>query len=354
MRIMFHGASVTEQKGDGSYFYWLENAFQEVDGVRLSRKGYGGCHFNDAAFVNIASDTSDAPDICVLDWNTTGLPEFDQSKLSYVSGVLLERGILPVFVIFASEQNTAETERAAERQVIDFCRTNALPLWDYRDRIVRETHLRDTVHTNIAGAKIYADCIFVDLTKLMREIKKYSMKMPAEAHNFKIIEAPEFFLDVPEGSSLKFELKSVSDGAHILAKVIHGPSSPIIELENGQKLSVWDRWSHYERSGFLTLWSAEPLERDRCTIKIKVLRDQIDYSICARPFSFEGEKVFKLTGLYFVNCAMDSVSVQSIGRIRDRLSAYKMLMKNTLSVRAQAFGRSRLKALDRRFFGRAR
>lgn len=99
MNFFFHGASVTQQTGIASYFHLLSE--RVASSHVLTKKGYGGCHFNDAGFLTLHSDISSESDVCVLEWNTTGLIKFDIEKLKYVAGYLLDHDILPVFLILA-------------------------------------------------------------------------------------------------------------------------------------------------------------------------------------------------------------------------------------------------------------
>ncbi len=299
MRVLFHGASVTGQGGEDSYFHWLE---RDLPQFSLSKRGYGGCHFNDAGFLTIDRDTSQLPDVCVIDWNTTAQSWFDPVKLAFVAGILLKKGVYPVFAIFASESNLQE-ERASERQVIDFCAEHNLPCWDFRSAISPALHFRDTVHTNTTGAKLYSALLTDHLTGLT--IRPAHVDLPQIAVNPWADEQ----IDVAETHTAVLTISRTGPAPEIIAHLIHGPSSPIIDV-NGQRCCIWDEWSHYERPGYVTLWSSTLWNSDvENQIAIQVLPDAIDFSTCRRPLTYDGAKVLKLRGLYAINCTIDNVDI---------------------------------------------
>lgn len=138
----------------------------------MRKLGYGGCHLNDAGFSTIDYDTNVPTDIVFIEWNTTALVKFDEKKIRYMAGVLLKKGIMPIFLILArSDSISPESKRKCEQQVKDFCSDNNLICLDYRYLINPEEDLRDFVHTNLSGAMKYANQIYSDLTQIVGELK---------------------------------------------------------------------------------------------------------------------------------------------------------------------------------------
>lgn len=312
MEILFHGASVTQQKGNASYFELLAQKLAPRTDIRLRRATYGGSHFSDAGFLTIDRDTADATDICLIDWNTTGLTSYEEDKLSYFAGVLIKKRILPVFLIFA-RQDTVGCDREAETQVKNFCAKANILCWDYRSLISPGMDLRDMVHTTESGALKYAVGLHRDLVGLLSS----NVRLQAESNaypfkEFKINVASCLGVDVPEHGSVSLTVDDIEPGAHVIFKVIRGPSSPIVHMEKGPgRVSVWDRWSVFERESYVT--AGEDLDRFNAktvTVPTDVLADPIDYTISGKDFTFEGTKIFKIREVSCVNCRMTNFAVR--------------------------------------------
>ncbi len=302
MEILFHGASVTQQSGDFSYFNRLLEKFAGTQ-YKLRKHGYGGCHLNDACFVTINDDLKDGCEICVLDWNTTALGEFDDRKLLWIVKQITDFGALPVFIIFASTANK-NANRQSEMQVIELCARYNFPLLDYRSSVDIDGHLRDGVHTNADGAEIYASLLHRDLLRITTErsrLQAFSVKLET---NFSIRRLGEINLNIPEGGILSLSLGNLDRNCQIIARLVHGPKSPILKVQEHKNICLWDRWSHFSRSGIVALWYDRVPATDSLVVDIKVLPDAIDYSICAIPFSFSGIKVLDILDLWFVNCEL--------------------------------------------------
>lgn len=306
MRVFFHGASVTAQKGETSYFHWLEAHYQGRGDTEVVRKGYGGTHLNEAGFLNLAADTAGEYDVCVLDWNDTGLSRFDEPKLRQMAGGLLERNIVPVFMILYT-YNQQKAGRKAEAQVKALCDAHGLECWDFREKVEPDLHTRDGVHTTLEGAKLYAKLISDRLEQIRPKVPRYR-NIKIEFDRIEIDLWQGELRDVPEGHRLVIDIESTGPSPQVIAEVLLGPSSPIIDVDNGRfRVCVWDRWCHYERKGFVDIWKAAKATHH--SVNVRVLSDAIDYSICARPFDFQGTKELKPRAVYGVNCRILDVRI---------------------------------------------
>lgn len=299
MKVLFHGASVTEQKDLTGYY---ENVVKlcENEKFSFSRCGYGGCHLEDAAFATIDKDSDGGFDICFLEWNTTGNPEFETKKLEYIVEVLLSKKVLPVFLILPRTE-TLRRNRTAENQVHEIALKYNIFVCDYRSQVEAEKHLRDFVHTNTAGGMLYARLIRKDLHRLSQIVKTYEFKKYDIQYHF--VEQEQRIV-CNEGQTLIFENVGEKDSlSEIVVEIIRGPNSPVI-INSGIKESIWDQHCHYERVDYLFI---KPNENGHCVIE--VTRDEIDYSVCRRPFSYEGIKQLTINKIYFVNTNVNSFKV---------------------------------------------
>jgi hypothetical protein len=299
MRVFFHGASVTAQGGETSYFHWLTARYQGRTDTSLVKMGYGGTHLNDAGFLNLTSDTAGDYDLCVLDWNDTALSSFDEAKLRQMAGGLLERGIVPVFVILYT-YNQQREGRQSETQVKTLCEAYELECWDLREHVEPDRHTRDGVHTTLEGAQLYARLISERLEQIRPKLSKYR-EVQIEFDPIAVDLWNGELSEIPEGYRLVIDIDAIGPSPQVIAEVLLGPSAPIIDVDSGRfRISVWDRWCHYDRKGYVTIWRAR--EASRHSVNVQVLSDAIDYSICTRPFDFTGTKLFRPKALYGVNC----------------------------------------------------
>lgn len=310
--ILFHGASVTQQGGDGSYFLQLQNKLSGFPNISIQRKSYGGCHLNDAGFITIDDDTQNHCDICVLEWNSTSQSEFEMDKLGYIAGTLLDKSIVPVFLILG-RLDTLEVDRHSEIQVIEFCRENKIPCLDYRNLIDKAVDLRDVVHTTPSGADKYAERLLDDLTHIISVMNDFKARS-IQYKKFKLHSLLNLDLQIEEGESIAVEVADVTDGSQLILDIIRGPSSPIINVERGVgRLSIWDKWSLFERNSFIIV-SNNIISKNNgsACIDIDVLPDAVDYSICNKGFEYIGTKVLKIHGIYGVDCQPVSFSLETI------------------------------------------
>jgi hypothetical protein len=310
--ILLHGASVTQQGNESSYFEQLLKVVNPATSLNLRKKGYGGCHFHDAGFLTIDTDTDEPTDICILEWNTTGQGWFDENKLTYVAGKLMSKKIMPIFLILA-RADTINANRKSEDQILDFCSKNKILCLDYRNLINPQIDLRDNVHTTEQGAIKYAQKLYGDLLAFLGVFNKESIQL-LKFPNYRINPMRDLAICMIEGDSCIIKLRDISSGAHVIIETVHGPSSGIVDVNNGEfRVCIWDQWSHFERPGFVII--AEKItefEQGSSSIRLVVLPDLVDYSSCQREFSFGGKKELKIKGIFGINCLPFDVEVSSI------------------------------------------
>lgn len=301
MKILFHGASVTEQKDTTGFFENVVILNQERS-YEFHKCGYGGCHLEDGAFATIDADSNGDYSICFLDWNTTGNPEFEQYKLKYIVETLLNKKTLPVFLIFPRTE-TLSKDRTCEIQVKQICEEYDLLCLDYRNHVDPQKHLRDFVHTNTAGGMLYAKLITRDLPNarnqyLLREWVKYT------SNEIKI-ETVDVDIKCYENEELVFNALGTSPYTEIIVEHFKAPYSPVIN-NNGIRQCLWDAACHYERRDYLCL--KPNIDGDCIT---QVLDEVIDYSSCRREgFSYDEIKYLNIKKIYYVNAEQQVYEVR--------------------------------------------
>jgi hypothetical protein len=308
---LFQGASVTYQSNETSYLYQLINICKKkAKFFKIRKRAYGGCHINDAGFLNINSDTASKTNFCFLEWNTTALNNFDMNKLLYIIGILLKKKIIPIFLILATESNIKK-DRICENQIRNLCLKFNLMFLDYRLIINTKQDLKkDGVHTNKSGAIKYAKQLFKDLLVLKNNLNNFIFTK-FNFFNYKIsplIKSINKSFLLHEGNSYVINIKNIRKNAELYAYVNKGPSSPIITVKDkksSKEICIWDKWSYYNRGTVIHLWN---FINKNSVLKISVLNKKIDYSICKKKFSHVGKKYFNIISLYGVNCRPISIS----------------------------------------------
>jgi len=309
VRLTFHGASVTQQSGAGSYVDSLREMLRHRPDVAIRKEGYGGSHLDDAGFMTLDADTRDVPDLCFLDWNTTSLAEFDEEKLRYMAGMLLDKGVVPVFLILAQPDSVSGMRRS-ERQVADLCAEAGLPCLDYRGLVSPETDLRDGTHTSPRGADIYAARLCEDMDAILARIDALR-SLRIAYHPFAIRAVRGLRIDVRENEVIAIDLAECGPRAELVLEVLRGPASPIVD-DGRRRVCVWDRWCHFERRGFLSFWRGGEEGGARAEVLLRVLPDAIDYSACQRPFSYTEEKELSILGVCGVDCVPGGFTILKV------------------------------------------
>jgi hypothetical protein len=306
MHIIFHGASVTAQAGESSYFDCLKRKFG--DSIDFTRHGYGACHLNDAGFLTVSEVVAQAPNICFLDWNTTSLAEFDVVKVYFILNSLIAANIKPIFVIFG-RSDTLGFDRKSELQIKKICLESLVECWDLRPFIDKKLHLRDAVHTNKDGARVYADFLFDRISSLVSSDRTSITDEKVQSNYSPKVSSELIEMIVFERQTLLINADITGFTPELYALVEVGPESPIISVCNDRKIQLWDQWCHYTRKSFISFY--RPLhDVKNILIEIRVLPDTIDYSNCAKPgFNFIGSKELNIQKLFFCDLEINSIEV---------------------------------------------
>ena len=313
-KIFFYGASVTAQSNGNGFFNYLP----KLENIEFDRFAMGGCHFNDAGFFLQNKIFECSPDVCILDWNSTGQGFFDESKIQYLVLNLLNHRIVPAFMILPNKDGNVKSNRQAERQIYELASKFALQILDLRN-IDFVPCLRDSVHTNTFGANEYALKISEWVESSLPLWKSYFNSDLSDAllticrdHEIQSVTYEE---NLKVTNSLRIELKPTNiNKIEIVLSGSIGPYSPVIDiLESGnfmRKIQVWDPWCYYERSSFFSLGAfrlPSSLE-DILFVDIVLTNEVPNYSISRQSdFVFLGERYVSLSGIYCDNAQIVSI-----------------------------------------------
>ncbi|MBN2714703.1 MAG: SGNH/GDSL hydrolase family protein [Deltaproteobacteria bacterium] len=301
MHICFFGASVTKQDKDHQtrtlitgYVTQLEKMLSEQqEGYTVSRLASGSNYIGDAGITYIHKVVEKKPDICVLDWSTSGNTECSDETISFLYSELLSNRIWPITVVFPRrDRNQSETEIAIKQR--QFCSTHNLPFLDLTPRFEKATleqYVRDTVHTTEEGAIKYAEYLLPEIIsssandqlfdqfktqKRVFHVSEFPIELP---HNTPVdaisisVKKP-FWRKLPRNAKIK-----------ILMDVKIGPFSGFVEVRKKagssdtaqllQTKAIYDRWCYYDRDCLkaLTDWIEFPVGK----VLIEQIQKQPDF-----------------------------------------------------------------------------
>lgn len=285
-RVCFFGASVTQQSSGYAAILKKElNADVKVF-------GFGGMHLRDAGIIYIDSVLECNPDLCFIDWFSTGYNSCDSNTEEYIDTIIYRFSKVfckLVFLFFPYKENPSK------KAFHEFCkrflvRRNMMYI-DVAARLQMydiETILRDNIHTNDFGSRLYADII-----KQYYE-KRADIPFPPKINKTKYAEIKSL---VVEREFTKYMV--ITGNSEIVGiLLVVGPYSGVIRLSDDYRsytLNTWDRWCYYTREQCLVKHNI------RDYLKISILNNDFDTSSCKKDIDFSKiEKKLVVYKIYYI------------------------------------------------------
>ena len=284
IRVVLYGASVSAQSKVDSYWHHLKrweanyNTLENGNVVDIYRLTYPSAFMGGAGVLNVDHLVALEPDIVVLDWLSTEEQDCDVSRIHYIYGELLSRGI---YIITAAlirfdtwNKITPQfldcfniSNNSSGNSFIDFFHiaNNQGLNWD--------DITRDGVHTSVVGAKLYDDKIIDEIKKylndisgsiMVRDLSSYSKK--CSFSNYKGISISSYSIPseirIVESQSLDIKIhKNNAEKAEIWCKQTCGPYTPRLDVilfdgsieKQLDTVDLRDQWCHFERFAFKPL-----------------------------------------------------------------------------------------------------
>lgn len=261
VKIHIHGASVTAQNSSDGYFNTLTELVKgdKEFTIQLSRTAYGASHFDLAGYFFLEDVFDWRPNFCLLEWCTTSAQSFDEIKIQHVISRLLQKNIIPVLLILPrADDITAQRKIVAQiRAASTLCK---LPIIDLSDLINNDIDaskfLRDVVHTNSNGAKLYAHAIYKKIIDYL--LHYHPPPLLNQINNIPnpiIYNSPSINLPAIIYEYREFEINVINSHIEIVIDGIVGPHSPFVsvcilnhnETIYRKDICLFDRWCYYER-----------------------------------------------------------------------------------------------------------
>jgi hypothetical protein len=281
MRIVFYGASVTQQsKNQGGEITGyvpkvidnLKVLGNDCDYVQM---GFGSCHLDDAGFINYQKVIHENPDLIVFEWHTTGLGRFHEQKFGKIIREFTKQCKVLILILPIERyvnQPTRDNIKQARAYQSENCKI--LDLYPYYSKSM----LRDGVHTNAIGAKDYADLIAPVLFKYINgfQLRRDDGEQIAKPSSIETYSVSEYrsTIQVRTGQKLIITIKCAKkEKVQLYADLRLGPNSPVIEAvcrNQIQEIKILDAWCHYNRTCIKPLTRNFDLTEGTYKIELKI------------------------------------------------------------------------------------
>lgn len=294
--IAFFGASVTAQKT--GYAKILSRKLN--DDVRVF--GYGGMHLNNAAICYIDRVLEVNPSFCFVDWFSTAYYAKDLNTKEYIDTIIYrftKSGCKLIFLFFPKIDKNVDDWYAYCRQYLQeknvyYIDVNAKVSSEKRDFI-----LRDSVHTNTRGSKLYANIIYEEFNKNINNIKVAENITATQYTNLKSLKVEKLFIK---------EILLRGDARIIGILNTIGPFSGIIGLniddEDMYKVSLWDEWCYFAREHFNLSFTM------KCKANLVILQDKFSTESCKYNIDFnKNSKKFYIHEIYYLGEKLEVLNI---------------------------------------------
>ena len=267
MKIACFGASVTKQRN--GYVDFLSKKFD----CYVKKFGYGSQHLCEAGICYINDVLDCKPDICFIDWFTTGWTSTSNDTIDYLDTIVHKFSnsncrLIFLFLPRRDHDNRIDFYSFLKHYLI----SKKLFYIDINDFVKHNDKIcRDVVHTTEEGAELYANIIHDEYTKSLNKIiilKDYTKTKYCDLKKLNINKCFKKYMIIDGECEL------------VTCQLNVGPNSGYIKINNDKKI-LWDMYCHYKRK-------SNKINKIiiKGKTKIEVLQDKVDYSSCRRDYDF--------------------------------------------------------------------
>lgn len=279
-KIAAFGASVTQQENG-----YVDQLSKKI-GTKIKKFGYGGMHLPDAGVCFIDKVLSYRPELCLIDWFSTGYMECSEKTLQCIDTIIYKFSQSNCVLVFLILPGSRTDEKYNEQiEFYNFCRkafkkrnVYFIDIDDELKSVDLSYVLRDSIHTTIQGGGVYADIIH---RKLM-ENTPYCLNSKPFAENAKYKDIKRLKVNRVFFNQVNFVLDGEIIGIYNTIGRNSGLCKIITEDGSEKYVLIWDRWCYYERNHFDFF-----VPQCNGNVIIKVLNDVFDTGACKVPVDFK-------------------------------------------------------------------
>jgi hypothetical protein len=252
-------------------------------------------HLNDAGICKIDEIILEDPNICFIDWFSTGFITKDKEYLYILLDCIVRKLILincKIVFLLLDRLDMSENRIVMYNHIMNYANVyniNYIEL--YNNQNVNEL-LRDTVHTNKEGALLYSSKIYDYFIKNILNNNIIYCNLPNE-NEYSNINCVKINKRVNFSIELNGKFKLIG----IQQKI--GPFSGIVEITRNNSETynekLWDIWCHFTRNNI-------KIKTEWCDkITVKILQDTFDTSQCKSDIDFDNiEKYIYVYEIYYL------------------------------------------------------
>lgn len=296
MNIVFFGASVTQQR------HGYVDSFRKYSKKnRVKKCGYGGMHLCNAGICFIDNIVKLKPNICFVDWFSTGYNNEDSEACIYINTIakkLIDIKCRVIFLFFPFQND--DKKSFFYKNIKNYLTSKKMEFISIDEQIDNNEYnyiLRDSIHTTVLGGKIYAEIIKNYL--LDKASYNFSPKLDYTKYsNIKRKKIQRVFKN-------KCSLYS-KEGCHVIG-VFHivGPHSGVLEIENDGNISykenVWDSWCYYLRNTF----SLKMLIKGE--VDINITNEVLDTTMCLKSHVLDTKKMLVFNSIFYIGTDLEII-----------------------------------------------
>lgn len=322
MRIVFFGASVTQQKN--GYVDCFKRLYKNATVIK---RGYGGMHLSDAGICFLDNVVKLKPEICFIDWFSTGYCNQDEEALLYIDTILYKLGKIDCRVIFLTFPYFDARGKKKEfyREVKKYLKSKNVELITVDEMIDEQNYnlvLRDDIHTTPIGSQKYAENIY----EYLMANNKVSVIQDIELTKYcevKRIKVRKVFTD-------KCVLNVKKGDAYLIGMYgIIGRHSGILEIKNRDNVvykNIWDHWCHYSRKHFYLSFSINN------KTEIIISDEEFDTSTCKKDVNFNIKKMLVVNSVYYIGEDLEISDVGLVSKIKYWIMYARMYYEQVLHI----------------------
>ncbi|KMK63960.1 hypothetical protein [Puniceibacterium sp. IMCC21224] len=330
MKIAIYGASVSAQTIDhatGAVTGYAEVLRREhmaaLGATEIRQFTYGGNRASDGGLALLKDVIAYQPDICLFEpliEDMTRGTRISEGEIRYIYRRLLKAGICPVTLMLPLPEQGIPDGLPEFFKYCKICDDHGLPI--VRVNVSDVTNIPakfNDIHTRHAGARIYADQIVDQLTKLGGLGALWAgMTAPSVTDDMVYVRRVAGSA-ARSGSLRRLQMrlvleKSAKTGIRIVQQQTIGPFSPVLDVAVRGKptsaspqwhtlppaqIRVWDTYCHYPRETFVTM--ADFHNAGHSVLKLDITCSETDpnYDTCRRKVASwpaRNERVMKPIG----------------------------------------------------------
>lgn len=323
VRIACFGASVTQQGGPGSYYFHLSKALQEL-GHTTASFGYGSMHIVNAGICFIDTVLEFKPDVCFLEWFTSGCYEVKDGLLDSWNAILYKFSKVNcklILLVLPRPDWDAERERFATVSIAHMSQYGVQTINLSKAFSNLKELLRDSVHTNQLGAETYAKSIMAQYMTIADSLQVSNLvpqgeenKQPDKIDTCLALEKVQLqpnkycaIKTVAFDQKIYKYLKFLLEGQIIGIFMNVGPFSSQLTIQSDHEdrtYNLWDEWCYYDRKLIKVAIKSDKKSEYCLTLNNNVIdrskaKTQLDWDSIAKYF--HPLKIFYLGAMQIID-----------------------------------------------------